>query len=118
MEFYTGTVLANFGYGLHQKTKWLAFKKPVSDLGGESWKRNFHTWTMEWDEKKMDLLLDGELMNRLDLASADAADRGNPFHRPIYLILNQAIGCGFISAGIRTRDLQTYRVLWLKRAAF
>jgi beta-glucanase (GH16 family) len=96
MEFYTGTVLANFGYGLHQKTKWLAFKKPVSDLGGESWKRNFHTWTMEWDEKKMDLLLDGELMNRLDLASADAADRGNPFHRPIYLILNQAIGgdCG------------------------
>ena len=42
---------------------------------------------MEWDEKKIDLLLDGKLMNHLDLATADNADRGNPFHRPIYFIL-------------------------------
>ena len=51
---------------------------------------------MEWNEKKIDLLLDGKLMNRLHLADADNADRGNPFHRPVYFILNQAIGgnCG------------------------
>ena len=51
---------------------------------------------MEWDEKKMDLLLDGKLMNHFDVADADNADRGNPFHRPEYIILNQAIGgqCG------------------------
>jgi len=92
MEFYTGTVLANFGYGLDGKTKWLAVRKPVAELGGDAWSKEFHIWTMEWDEKKVDLLLDGKLMNHLEVATADNADRGNPFHRPIYFILNQAIG--------------------------
>lgn len=96
MEYYTGTVLANVGYGVNGRTKWFADKKLVADLGGESWSKRFHTWTMEWDPQKIDLLLDGRLMNHLDLATADYADHGNPFHRPVYLILNQAIGgqCG------------------------
>jgi beta-glucanase (GH16 family) len=96
MEFYTGNVLANFGFSLDHKTKWLANKKPVREVGGEAWSKSFHIWTMEWDAQKIDLLLDGKLMNHLDLAEADKADRGNPFHRPVYLILNQAIGgdCG------------------------
>jgi beta-glucanase (GH16 family) len=92
MEFYTGTVLANFGYQLDEKTKWLAVKKPVAELGGDAWSQEFHIWTMEWDEQKIDLLLDGKLMNRLDLATADHADHENPFHKPVYFILNQAIG--------------------------
>jgi len=92
MEFYAGTVLANFGYQLDGKTKWLALKKPVGELGGDAWSKEFHTWTMEWDAPQIDLRLDGQLMNRLTLAEADHADRGNPFHRPVYLILNQAIG--------------------------
>ncbi|MGO9114626.1 MAG: hypothetical protein ACLP9L_35875 [Thermoguttaceae bacterium] len=41
---------------------------------------------------RIDLRLDGQLMNRLDLATTDKADKGNPFHKPVYLILNQAIG--------------------------
>ena len=96
MEFYTGTVLANFGWQLEAKTKWLAARKPVAELGGEAWSKKFHVWTMDWDEKKIDLRLDGKLMNHLDLATAGAADKGNPFHKPLYLILNQAIGgnCG------------------------
>ena len=96
MEYYTGTVLANFGYSLDGQTKWLANKTPITGLGGERWSHQFHIWTMEWDEKKIDLCLDGELMNHLDLASADNADQGNPFYRPVYFILNQAIGgdCG------------------------
>jgi len=92
MEFYASTVLANFGYSLDRKTKWLANKTPLAGLGGEAWSKDFHIWTMLWDEKKIDLLLDGKLMNHLDLAEADNADRGNPFHRPEYIILNQAIG--------------------------
>jgi len=92
MEFYTGTVLANFGYSLDGKTKWLAFKKTIAELGGDAWSKNFHLWTMEWDEKKIDLLLDGQLMNHLDLTTAEKADQGNPFHKPVYFILNQAIG--------------------------
>ena len=92
MEFYTGTVLANFGFQLDGKIKWNAVKKPVTELGGETWPQEFHVWTMEWDEQKIDLRLDGRLMNHLDLAEADRADEGNPFRRPEYIILNQAIG--------------------------
>ena len=96
MEFYTGTVLANFGYQLDGQIKWLSKKEPLNQLGDESWAKQFHIWTMEWDDQKIDLLLDGRLMNHLALADADNADQGNPFHRPVYFILNQAIGgnCG------------------------
>jgi beta-glucanase (GH16 family) len=96
MEFYTGTVLANFAFSQAGKTKWSSVKKPITAFGGAAWSKEFHIWTMVWDEKKMDLLLDGQLMNHLDLAAADTADRGNPFLRPVYFILNQAIGgdCG------------------------
>ena len=114
MEFYTGTVLANFGYGLDGKTKWFAVKKPVAELGGEAWSRKFHIWTMEWDAQKIDLLLDGKLMNQLALASADNADQGNPFHRPVYLILNQAIGgdCGGDPA--QTKFPVRFEVDWVR----
>jgi beta-glucanase (GH16 family) len=92
MEYYTGTVLANIDYGINGKSKWSTVKQPIVDLGGDAWSKEFHLWTMEWDEQKIDLRLDGKLMNHLDLAAADNADRGNPFHRPVYFILNQAIG--------------------------
>ena len=92
MEFYTGTVLANIAYSLDRRAKWSTVKKPVAELGGDAWSKEFHIWTMEWDERKLDLLLDGRLMNHLDLVEADNADQGNPFHRPVYFILNQAIG--------------------------
>ncbi len=92
MEFYNGTVLANFGYSLDQKIKWNTVRKPIAELGGEAWSREFHIWTMTWDEKKFELRLDGALMNQFELADADNADEGNPFRRPEYIILNQAIG--------------------------
>ncbi|MFZ0827626.1 MAG: glycoside hydrolase family 16 protein [Verrucomicrobiia bacterium] len=92
MEFYTGTVLANLSYGLAGKIKWSSVKTPVAELGGDAWSNDFHIWTMEWDEKRIELRLDGKQINSLDIATADHADGGNPFHKPIYLILNQAIG--------------------------
>ncbi|MDR3460201.1 MAG: glycoside hydrolase family 16 protein [Verrucomicrobiae bacterium] len=92
MEFYQNTVLANFGYSVDRKTQWLAHRTPLAEFGGEAWSKDFHIWTMLWDKKQVDLLLDGKLMNHLDLAAADNADHGNPFHRPAYIILNQAIG--------------------------
>ena len=92
MEFYERTVLANFGFQLDHKTKWLANRTPLEKFGGDAWAKEFHTWTMVWDKKKIDLLLDGRLMNHFDVADADDADQGNPFHRPEYIILNQAIG--------------------------
>jgi beta-glucanase (GH16 family) len=92
MEFYTNVVLANVAYSLDGKAQWSAPRKSVAELGGDAWSKAFHVWTMDWDEKKIDLLLDGKLMNHFDLATADNADRGNPFHQPVYFILNQAIG--------------------------
>ena len=96
MEYYTGTVLANFGWQKNGLTDWHAKKRALWKFHDPSWSKQFHIWTMEWDEKKIDLRLDGWLMNHLNLVDADNADEGNPFHRPEYIILNQAIGgnCG------------------------
>ncbi len=90
MEAYTGNVLANIDYELNNDSLWSTVKKPLTQFP-RNWSKKFHTWTMEWDDQKIDLLLDGKLMNHLDLAEADKADGGNPFRRPLYLILNQAL---------------------------
>jgi beta-glucanase (GH16 family) len=71
MEFYTGTVLANLATASTEKPNGSP-KKPIAELGGEAWSKAFHIWTMEWDEKKIDLRLDGKLMNQLDLATPTA----------------------------------------------
>jgi beta-glucanase (GH16 family) len=49
---------------------------------------------MEWTPKKIDLFLDGQLLNTISLAET-RNQRGNvenPFRIPHYLILNLAIG--------------------------
>jgi beta-glucanase (GH16 family) len=114
MEFYRGTVLANIGYGLNRKMNWSTVKKPVAELGGDAWANAFHIWTMEWDDKKIDLRLDGVLMNHLDLAAADNADRGNPFHRPVYFILNQAIGGDSGGDPAQTQFPVRYEIDWVR----
>lgn len=94
MEYYAGNVLANIAYKLPDKIQatWSTVKKPIKQFNADTWSRKFHIWTMEWDEKKIDLLLDGKLMNHFDLTNADRAAGGNPFDKPLYLKLNQAIG--------------------------
>ncbi len=92
MEYYTGTVLANVCHGLNGQEKWLTTKKRVSELGGEKWAREFHIWTMEWDEKHIDLLLDGALSAHFLVAGDDEAGKDNAFRKPQYVLLNQAIG--------------------------
>lgn len=92
MEYYTGQIRANIAYQRDENARWASVAKPISDLGGDTWSNAFHIWTMEWDATNIDLLLDGKLMNHLTVASADGADKGNPFHFPEYFILNQAIG--------------------------
>ena len=114
MEYYTGKVLANIGYGLDGKIKWSSIKQPLAGLGGDAWSKEFHIWTMEWDEQKIDLLLDGKLANHLDLATADNADRGNPFHSPVYLILNQAIGGDCGGDPSQTKFPIRYEVDWVR----
>lgn len=92
MEYYRGDVLANVCYGRNDKEMWKTVKTPYASLGGEAWAKQFHTWTMEWDEKKIDLYLDGKLMNHFDVTSATLENGFNAFHNPQYLLVNQAIG--------------------------
>ncbi len=98
MEYYARNVLANIAYKLPDKRNatWSTVKKPIKQFDADAWSKKFHIWTMEWDKNKIDLLLDGQLMNHLDLINADNATGGNPFKKPLYLKLNQAIGgtCG------------------------
>ena len=114
MEYYTGTVLANFGFSLDGRTKWLANKKPLAELGDAAWSKQFHIWTMDWDEQKINLLLDGKLMNHLDLTDADNADGGNPFHQPIYFILNQAVGGDNGGDPSQTKFPIRYEIDWVR----
>lgn len=91
MEFYTRQVLANIDYEFKGGSHWYTIKRPISEFGSNDWSNAFHIWTMEWNENKIALSLDGKPMNLLALSAADQADHGNPFHKPLYLILNQAL---------------------------
>lgn len=91
MEFYQGKCLFNVMDG---NGKWTSPTRTVASLGGGRWAAEYHTWTMEWDSLRIDLFLDGEIINRYDVRLADGTgpNGGNPFRLPGYMILNQAIG--------------------------
>ncbi len=92
MEYYTGTVLANVCHGFKGQQKWLTTKKPLADLGGESWSKAFHVWTMEWDKDHIDLYLDGDRRAHFVVAEDDEPGKDNAFRKPQFILLNQAIG--------------------------
>jgi len=96
MEYYQQTLLANVYHGTGGNPAGSTRKKPLADLGGDTWAKQFNTWTMQWDDKSIDLLVDGKQLNHFNIADADRPDGSNPFRRPQYLLLNQAVGgtCG------------------------
>jgi beta-glucanase (GH16 family) len=91
MEFYQSKCLFNVMDG---NQKWYSKTQSISSLGGTRWSEAFHVWTMIWDEERIDLYLDGVLMNHFDVALADGTgpNGSNPFQRPGYFLLNQALG--------------------------
>jgi beta-glucanase (GH16 family) len=95
MEYYGNKILANFAYG--SATRWQAIwdgaSVPIADLGGSFWASQYHIWTLEWDESMMKVLLDGVLMNTIDLGiTINKIDGKNPFRQAHYLLLNLAMG--------------------------
>ena len=58
------------------------------------WASQFHVWTMDWDEYYISIYLDNELLNAIDLTQTINGKYGeeNPFHKPMYLLLNLAMG--------------------------
>jgi len=104
MEYYQRLLLANVAWaGAGGKgaggSVWNSARVPLGDLG-EKWASQFHIWRMDWDADFIRLYCDGQLLNTQSLSttlnSPEAVAGGhaakNPFHQPMYLILNQAIG--------------------------
>jgi beta-glucanase (GH16 family) len=95
MEYYDDKILANYAYGNANRWQaiWDGANKPLSTLGGTLWAGQFHIWTLEWNEDMMRILLDGVLLNSIDLSvTINKSDGLNPFRQPHYLLLNLAMG--------------------------
>ncbi len=91
MEYYTDKLLFNVMDG---RKRWTNPTRSAKSLGGEVWSADFHTWIMEWDSTRIDLSLDGQLINHYNVDSANETGPGgtNPFRRPHHMRLNLAIG--------------------------
>ncbi len=87
MEYYQGKCLFNVMDG---NQRWTSKTKAVD----ANWAEQFHIWTMEWDSLKINIWLDGVLMNSYNVSNADGTGPNgeNPFRRPGYMLINQAIG--------------------------
>jgi hypothetical protein len=85
-------------------------------LGGDRWATEFHVWTFEWDSTKIDLSLDGTLINHYVLANADGTGPNgtNPFRHPGYMIVNQAIGGSSGGDWTNTAFPINFRVDWVR----
>jgi beta-glucanase (GH16 family) len=94
LEYYRGTVLANVCQPRRTRCGWSASaRQSLDSLGGRGWTNKFHVWTMEWTASRIDLRLDGKLVNRFPVARAVGRGERNPYvDRPQFLLLSQAIG--------------------------
>lgn len=96
MEYYRGNLLANAAWAdASGKAVWDDSRKPVAELGGDTWSREFHIWRMDWDENEIRIYVDSTLLNTTDLRAAanGGGEAGrNPLQQPHHIILNLAIG--------------------------
>lgn len=113
MEYYQGKCLFNVMDG---DQRWTAPTRTIASLGGARWGESFHVWTMVWDSTRIQLSLDGALINDYDLRNADGTGpQGvNPFTRPGYFIVNQALGGTQGGDPSNTVFPVDYRVDWIR----
>lgn len=115
MEFYVKkgvhSILANVCWGNDAgRSVWDDAVVPFTHFTERDslWATRFHEWRMDWDKEFIRLYLDDELLNEIDLSTTFNGIHGgreNPFHKPMYLLLNLAMG----SSGGEV-DLQTLPV--------
>jgi beta-glucanase (GH16 family) len=92
MEYYAGTVLANLIWAGPSRSTSFTRKKPLASFGGAEWSHKFHDWRMDWDEERIVISVDGQILNDSELKQAANPDGKNGFRQPHYMILNLAIG--------------------------
>ena len=94
MEYYAGYVRANVACGTSTRwqAKWDSASWQVATFEDKQWQEKFHLWRMDWNDQKIDLLLDDKLVNTTNLADMLNADGSSPFRQAHYMILNLAIG--------------------------
>jgi beta-glucanase (GH16 family) len=95
MEFYRGLLLANVAWGSNRQwvATWDKVRHPISSFPDRDWAVKFHVWRMDWDERRIDLSVDGLRLNHTDLSRLRSPRTGrNPFHEPQYFLISLAIG--------------------------
>ena len=92
MEYYRGTLLANLIWAGGARTREFARRKPVASFADPEWSRKFHLWRMDWDENRMVISVDGEVLNDSDLNQAANTDGTNGFRQAHSILLNLAVG--------------------------
>ena len=95
MEYYRGDILANFVQAdKRSRALWNSSHHALESFGGDDWAAEFHVWVMEWSEDRIDLSVDGRLLNSHDLTRSFNRNQPgvNPFRAPHRLRLNLALG--------------------------
>jgi beta-glucanase (GH16 family) len=115
MEFYQSKLLANVGWqsSTPSKAQWDSLTRSLSSLGA-GWSTNFHVWTMDWDEQKIVLSVDGDEINSTLLSDALNPDGTTPFKQKAYLLVNLAIGGQNGGDPSKTTFPQRYEIDYLR----
>ncbi|SPE24595.1 Glycoside hydrolase, family 16 [Candidatus Sulfopaludibacter sp. SbA3] len=94
MEYYKGTLLANLIWAGQAPGRTSSFtkRKPIAAFTDPEWSSKFHLWQMDWDESRIVIRVDGEVLNDSDLNQAANPDGQNGFRQAHSLLLNLAIG--------------------------
>ncbi len=103
MEYYringVPHILANAAWGNDEQWSavWDGARVPFSHSleKDPEWASKFHIWRMDWDETAIRIYLDDELINEILLSetvNGRIGNNTNPFKKPMYLLLNLAIG--------------------------
>ena len=99
-EYYQKTVLANFCWASNKgqwSPEWNTVRTPLAKFQKDDpeWAEKFHVYSMDWDEKRIVLSIDGVAVNDSSIAEIKNAryrSLENPFHQPFYLLVNLALG--------------------------
>jgi beta-glucanase (GH16 family) len=95
MEYYQGHINANVAWqSANGAAHWKSKFTPISIFHDPSWSSQFHLWVMQWEPSFIRLYLDGHLYNHVDLTKTldPRYHNFNPFHQPMFMILNLAVG--------------------------